>query len=418
MKDNTQVDQGSLLLEHPTSPPDEDNLDLLDLALILVKRKKLVIVTTAVCAIVATVVSFLLPNRYTATTTILPPRQSQSAASLLLSQLGGGSLSPLATLGASSLGLKNPSDIYIGILQSRSIADPLIQKFRLQDVYHDRRLSDTRKDLSKNTDFEIGKEGLISISVEDKNAQRAAALANAYVEELRDVTQHLAVTEAAQRRLFFEEQLQQAKDALSVAEVALKESQQKSGMLQLDSQSRVIIEAVATIRAQIAAKEVELQAISTYATDENPQKIVAQQELTALRAQLAKLEHNSGSAGTDPLVAVGNLPAAGLEYVRRLREVKYRETIFELLAKQYEAAKLDEAKEAAVIQVLDPAVAPDKKSSPKRSLVVGLVALITFFLVVGYVLLSNAFVQMRKRESSSWRLDQLLNNLTRWSWRD
>src|SRR3954469_21816761 len=273
----------------------EDEIDLLDLLIVLAKRKRLILTVTAASAAVALIVSLLLPNRYTATTKILPPQQSQSASTMLLSQLAGGGMGPLAALAGPGLGLKNPNDIYLGILKSRTIEDALIAKFDLLRVYHEKRASDARKELEKASDILTQKEGLISISVEDKDPKRAAALANAYVEELRNVTQHLAISEAGQRRLFFEQQVQQAKDDLSRAEVALKETQQKTGMIQLDSQAKAIIEAVGNLRAQVAAKEVQLQAMRSFATEQNPDTVLAQQQLAGLRTQLSKLENQPGT---------------------------------------------------------------------------------------------------------------------------
>ena len=367
----------------PSVPPD-DEIDLLDLLIVLAKHKRTILAVTLGSAIVAGIVSLLLPNRYTATTKILPPQQSQSGSTMLLNQLAGGGMGPLAALAGSSLGLKNPSDIYIGILRSRSIQDALISHFDLMSVYRDKHPSDARKDLAGYSDIAAEKEGLISISVEDKDPKRAAAMANAYVDELRNLTQHLAIGEASQRRLFFEQQVKQAKDDLSNAEVALKETQQKTGMIQLDSQAKAVIEAIGNLRAQVAAKEVQLQAMRSFATEQNPEYVLAEQQLSGLRSQLAKLESQAGGGDGDPILSTGKVPGVALEYVRKYRDVKYYETIFELLAKQYEAAKIDEAREAAVIQVVDQAVEPDRKSSPKRLLIIGLCGICGF--VIGGVL--------------------------------
>ncbi len=389
----------------------DDEIDLLDLLIVLAKRKRLIAAVTLGAAVLAGIVSLLLPNRYTATTKILPPQQSQSASTMLLNQLAGGGMGPLAALAGSSLGLKNPSDIYIGILKSRSIQDALIQQFNLMSVYRDKRLSDTRKDLSGYSDIVAEKEGLISISVEDKDPRRAAAMANAYVDELRKVTQHLAISEASQRRLFFEQQVQQAKEDLSNAEVALKETQQKTGMIQLDSQAKAVIEAIGNLRAQVAAKEVQLQAMRSFATEQNPQRILVEQQLAGLRDQLRKLEGQASGGDGDPIVSTGKIPSAGLEYLRKYRDVKYYETIFELLAKQYEAAKIDESREAAVIQVLDQATEPDRKSSPKRLLIIALCAICGLMIGCVSALMSEALARVQldpERATQISRLRQLL----------
>ena len=355
-----------------------DEVSLLELLAILANRKSLIIRTTIAAAVVAAIVSFFIPNRYTAATSLLPPQQPQSLASALAAQMGGAG-GMLGAVAGSGLGLKNPNDIYIGMLKSRIVNDALIKRFDLMKVYRDKRLSDARKDLQDATDIQNGKEGFITVAVEDKDRKRAADLANAYVEELRNLTSNLAITEAGQRRLFFEQQLGKAKDDLANAEVALKVTQQKTGLIQMDSQAKAIIESVAAVRAQIAAKEVELQAMQFSATDQNPDLLLLRQQLAGLRAQAAKLESQQNSGGGDIQVPTGAVPEAGLQYIRSLRDVKYYETIFELLAKQLEASKLDEARQGAVIQVVDPAVEPDRKSSPKRAM------LVTLFTIVGFV---------------------------------
>jgi uncharacterized protein involved in exopolysaccharide biosynthesis len=328
--------------------------------------------------------------------------------------LAGSGLGSLAALAGKDVGLKKPDDLYVGILKSRTIEDALVQSFELQGIYHEKKLSDTRRELERSTTISAGKEGLISIAVEDADPERAVQMANAYVTELRDLLQHLAVTEAGQRRLFFEQQLQQTKDDLANAEIALKETQQKTGMLQLDSQSRAIIEAIGRIRAQVAAKEVQLHAMGSFATEQNPDYVLARQELEGLRAQLAKFEQQSPDTA-DPILASGKIPSLGLEYVRRVREVKYREAMFELMAKQYEAAKLDEAKEAAVVQVVDPAVKPDKKSSPKMSIFILLAAMLGLIGSVGCVLISEAISILRRDPRQASRLHALSVSLHRTS---
>jgi tyrosine-protein kinase Etk/Wzc len=399
--------RSSTLIEPALPRATAEETDMLDLLIVLARHKGLIIRVTLASAVIAALVSLLLPNRYTATTKILPPQQAASASSMLMNQIGGSGMGSLAALAGSTLGLKNPSDIYIGILKSRSIADDLISKFELMHVYRDKRLSDTRKDLADKTDVVAEKEGLISISVDDKDPKRAAAMANTYVDELRSMTQHLAISEASQRRLFFEQQMQQAKDDLSNAEVAMKETQQKTGMIQLDSQAKAVIEAIGSLRAQIAAKEVQLQAMRSYATDQNPQYILTQQQLGGLREQLSKLESQAGGGDGDPILSTGKVPGASLEYVRKYRDVKYYETIFELLAKQYEAAKIDESRQAAVIQVVDPAVIPDKKSWPKRSLITLAAAVLGLFSTIAYIHLTRVVGRMKQGRSTREKFREL-----------
>jgi tyrosine-protein kinase Etk/Wzc len=356
--------------------PKKRELSFLDLLVILADRRRLIAWITLVAVLLAIPISLLLPKRFTATVTVLPPRENSTLGALLESQLSGlggsgmGGMAGMAALAGSSLGLKNPNSRYVGMFRSRIVEDAVIKQFDLKKEYHEKYLSDARRKFEHLTTVDgNAKDGLIHVSVEDHNPRRAAAIANAYVDSFRKLSEHLAVTDAAQRRTFFEQQLQQAKDQLANAEEALKETELKTGIIQVDSQARALIETVANLRAQIAAREMIMRGMQTYATGQNAQYAQEQQELQSLRAELAKL---GGTKETDDglIVPKGRVPGAALEYLRKLRDVKYYETIFEVLAQQFELAKLDEAKEGAIVQVVDPAVVPDKRSFPKRTLIV------------------------------------------------
>lgn len=331
---------------------------------ILAKRKSFIIKFVAAVCVIAVVVSVLLKNTYTSTTKILPPQQTQSmSTTATLSQLG-----PLAALAGSALGVKNPGEIYISMLHSDSVANALIDRFNLMSVYKKKLRVDTQKELDNNSLIVLGKDGVISISVEDHDPKRAAEIANAYVDELEKLTKTLAVTEAGKRRIFFERETQAAMDDLGKAELALKQTQEKTGLIMLDPQARAIIDEVTSLRAQIGVQEVQIQAMHAFATPENPDLVRAEQELSALKAQLEKLERGQGNRFAAD-VPIENVPAAGLEYLRRLRDVKYHEALFELLAKQFEAAKIDEARDSLLVQQLDKAVPPERKSGPLRALI-------------------------------------------------
>ncbi len=384
-------------------------VDILDLMIAIARRKYFIIAVTIIITVLTAVVALFLPTYYTATTSILPPQQNQSLAASLLGQTPG--LGMLAALGGNNLGLKNPNDMYVAMLKSRTAEDALIAQFKLQELYRDDLLSEARKDLEKRSDISSGKDGLIIVSVDDKNPQRAAAMANAYVKTLENLNQRLAVTEASRRRLFFEQQMRQSKDQLASAEQALKQMQQRTGLLQLDGQAKVIIESVAAVRAQIAAKEVQLQAASAFATPQNPSVILLEQELAGLRTQRAKLERQNQSGNGDLQVPTSQMPEVGQEYVRSLRDMKYAETVFELLSKQYEIAKLDEAKDAALIQVVDAATVPDKKSWPKRGLIIGIAAILGLMIGILWALFAELRQHLRKDPQQAARL-QLLRHLT------
>ena len=387
----------------------EDEISLFDLLIVLAERKRTILVITAACAILALIVSLLLPRWYTATVVLLPPQQNSSMGSALAGQLG--SLGSLAALGGAGLGLKNPNDMYVAMLQGQTVEDAMVHDYGLQEEYHKRLVSEARKTFERHTTIDgSGKDGLIHISVEDRNPVRAAELANGYVEHFQKLSQSLAITEAAQRRLFFEKQLVQAKDNLADAEEALKRTEQQTGMIQLDSQARALIESAASLRAEIAAKEVQIQAMQTYATGENSQVVEAQQELDGLRAQLAKLggtEDNSNAL----IMPRGSVTEAGLEYVRKLRDVKYYETIFDILARQYELAKLDEAREGALVQVVDPAIPPDRKSFPKRTLIVAVATLAGLLLGILAAFVQAGWARLKEDPESGAKLDLLRRTL-------
>jgi tyrosine-protein kinase Etk/Wzc len=394
---------------HPANAPHEeqdDEVSLLDLLIILARSKWFIIRITIGLGLTALIISLFLPKRYTALTTVLPPQQSSSLSSALMSQIGN--LGSLGALAGSSMGLKNPNDMYVAMFKSRTVEDAMIQRFDLMKEYRQKYMSTARKAFESHATVDSGtKDNLIHISVEDKDPKRAAEMANAYVEEYRELSQHLAISEASQRRLFFEQQLEQAKDNLANAEEALKETQQKTGMIQLDSQARALIESAAGLRAQITAKEVQLQGMRTYGTSENADVVQTQQELESLRTQLAKLGGNADDSSAGLIMPKGQVPQAGIEYVRKLRDVKYNETIFEILARQFEMAKLDEAKEGALIQVVDPAIVPDYKSSPKRGLITIAAAVAGLFIGIFVVLFREGLGRLRQNPEQRERLDIL-----------
>ena len=398
------------------APKNETEISILELLTILAERKRVVIRTTAIFAVAAIVISLLLPKWYTATVTLLPPQQNSSLSAAMASQLGN--LGGLASLAGGSLGLKNPNDMFVGMLKSRTVEDAMIQKFGLMHEYHERYLSDARKAFERHVTVDgSSKDGLIHISVEARDPNRAAELANNYVDQFRRLSEHLAITEASQRRLFFEQQLEQAKDNLATAEESLKQTEQQTGLIQLDSQARALIESAASLRAQIAAKEVQVQSMRTFATSENAQLVQAEQELESLRAQLAKLGGSEEGADAGLLVPKGKVPAAGLEYIRKLRDVKYYETIFDILARQFEAAKLDEAKQGSVIQVVDPAIPPDKKSFPRRALIVIVATTLGLLMGILLALAQAGWDWVKTAPEASQNLNRLWSalSLRRWA---
>ncbi len=363
-------------------PQSAGGINLIDFLILFAERKRLLIVFPALVAITAAALSLLIPNTYKGSTKILPPQQAQSSAAAFLSQLGG-----VAGAAAGAAGVKNPNDTYLGMLRSRTVADNLLKRFDLKKVYDKEYNDAARGELEGNTGISSGKDGLILIEVEDEDPQRAAEIANAYTEELQKLTKVLAVTEASQRRLFFERQLEMSKNNLANAEVTLRDTLGTRGVISVDSESRAIVETVSRMRAQIAAKEVQLGAMRAFVTSSNQEYKRAEQELASMRVELAKLEN--GRPAVDGLAPEGD-KQAGLQNIKLLRDLKYHQMLYELLAKQYEVARLDEAKDAALIQVLDKAVAPERKFKPKRAFLVMAAGLVALFGVIAWILLLDA----------------------------
>lgn len=339
-------------------------VDLFDLLFVLSDARKRIAIYVVVAMIIGATLAILTKPSFTGSALIMPPQQSQSSLTSLLGQLG--SLASLTGMGSQ---MKSPADMYIGVLESRTIADNLINTFHLQSLYKTKTMEDTRVALKKHSKFIATKDGLIHITVEDHSPTLASDMTNAYVDELYKMNSQLAITEAAQRREFFDQELASEKNNLNAAEDALKQMEEKTGVIQLTGQAETIIRSIAQVRAEIASKEVELQATRTFATDQNPNTIRLQEEINTLRDQLTKLENDPRASQLDPAnLPAGRVPGVGLEYARKLRDVRFNETLYELLTKQYEAARIDEAKAAPLIQVVDRAVPPDKKSSPHRAL--------------------------------------------------
>jgi tyrosine-protein kinase Etk/Wzc len=378
-------------------------MDWLDLLLVLSRYNRPIILVTVLTAVLAAIVAFLLPKMYTATTTILPPQESQSTAASLVGQIG-----MFNGLAGTDLGLKNPSDLFTTMLKSRSVQHAIVDQFNLRRVYGVKLDEDARKKLNQRSDISDDDQGIITISVSDHDPKRAADMANAYVNQLRLLNQTLGVSEAARQRLFYQQKMDAEREELSKAELALSQAQEKTGLVQPDAQGRAIIEAVATTRAQVALAEVQMQAMRTYATPSNPDLQRKEQELAGLRAELAKLERSSGSLGNGQVeIPTRRLPEVELDYLRRSRDLKYHEALYEFLNKQLEAARIDEAKEAIVVQVIDKAVVPGKKSGPKRMLIVLVSTLLAFFLSCAWGLVVEVFRRKRQDPYEAARLEMI-----------
>ena len=315
------------------------------------------------------------------------------------------SLGAMAGMGTSSLGIKNPNDLQVALLKSRTVEDAMIERFHLQALYHRKYLSTTRKRWERATLIDNGlKDSMIRLSVTDRDPHRAAELANGWVEEYRRFSATLAVGEASQRRLFFERQLSVAREDLARAEEEMKQTEQRTGVMELDGQAHAMIAAAAMLRAQVAAKQVEIQAMRQFAADENPDLERAQKELSSLEGQLTAMDVNNDRQGGDLVAPKGKVGEAGLEYARALREVKYREMVQSLLTRQYEMARLDEARQGSLVQIVDPAAVPDRPDSLYKIWIVLAALLLSLpaALLIALATEVAAVLGNYRRRSDSW----------------
>lgn len=377
-----------------TSDIEDEGIDLLDLALPLLQHWKLLAVAPLLAGVAALGLSYLIAPTYTSRTVFLPPQQQQSAAASAIASLGA-----LSGLAGAAAGVKSPADQYVALLQSTTIADRLVDEFKLMQVYGSKYRFEARKALAENTRVSIGKkDGLITVEVDDEVPQRAADIANRHVDELRRLSAGLALTEAQQRRVFFEGQLKKTRDDLTAAQQVLQASGFNAGALK--AEPRAAAESYAQLKAEATAAEVRLQTLRRSLADNAPEVQQTQAMLGALRAQLGKAE-----ASTDP--------AGGADYVSKYREFKYQETLFDLFSRQYELARLDESREGALIQVVDVAKPAEHKSKPKRALIAVATTLATLLMLTAFVLMRHFWRQSAARPENAAKLAQLRATLGR-----
>jgi tyrosine-protein kinase Etk/Wzc len=384
MSENSTSNAQSIVVD----TPDDDEISLLDLLQVIVDNLRLLVLGPLVCGLVALGYSFSITPTYTAKTQFLPPQQQQSAAASMLASLGA-----LGGLAGAATGIKSPADQYLAFMKSVSVQDALIERFKLVEKYEAKLKTDARMALTGSVRIASGKDGLISVEVDDKDPKFAADLANAHVEELRNLLGRLAVTEAQQRRMFFEKQLQITKENFTKADLALKSSGINSSVLKSNPASAV--EAVARLKAGISVQEVKLGTMRNYLTESSPDFKQALSELASLKSQLVKAEKEE-PASINPS-----------DYVSRYREFKYQETMFELFAKQFELAKVDESREGAVIQVLDIAEPPERKAKPKKAMIAILATLASGFALLLFVFIRSALKSASQNQETQQRLSAL-----------
>jgi uncharacterized protein involved in exopolysaccharide biosynthesis len=382
--------------------PEEDEISLIDLAIALGEEKKTLLIVPAFTTTLAILVSLLMTPIFTAKTVMMPPQQQQSGAASALASLGG-----LAGLAGAAAGIKSPDEMYIAFMQSESLQDSLIKKLDLKNRYEANTMADTRKELKGNVKIAADKKaGLITIEADDKDPEFAAKLANAHVDELRELLGRLAVTDAQQRRKYYEQQIAKTQEDLANAESDFRAAKEKSGMQVTAVIAETGVKASAELRGQIAAREVQMQAMSSFATPQNPDMQRLGSELSAMRAQLNKIEQGSGDGQkTSPIQQLA---------VRAYRDIKAREAMMNVLVAQYESARGDEAKEGPLVQQVDLAQPPERKAKPKRAIMVLVAAFAGLFLGVLIAFVRRA---LRKAGEDPVSAGQYAQLKAAWAWK-
>lgn len=378
----------------------DQELDFIELLQIVLRRKMVVISMTGAAAVISVVYSLTLSNYYTATARLLPPpKETGGGLSSMIGQLGGA-----AALAAGGIG--TASDLYVGISRSRSVGDAVIQRLHLDKHFGTVAPDETRRRLREIMKVQTAKDTIITITAQDEDPKFAALVVNTFVDELGKTTVRLNLTKAGTERLFLEKRLEVVKRDLKAAEDALKAFSQQNKVIQVDAQAKSTIESVARLRAELATKEVRLSVLRAYQTDESAEVKNAQAGVNRLKGELAKLSGRTDEYG---IHSIGNVPSLGLEYTRRLRDLKTQEAVFEQLIKQYELAKINEAKDSSALQVLDEAVVPSEKSGPRRSQIVILSVVVTFLVSLFVVFAQDHVAKMSV--SRRQRLHSLLKSV-------
>ncbi|MBI5694664.1 MAG: hypothetical protein HZC51_02835 [Nitrospirae bacterium] len=368
-----------------------DDVDLSEYARVIYRRRFAVAGITFVSMLLGALLGFLLPKVYSATSRVMPPAQdSQSGMAALVSQLPQG----LGSFAAPLLGVSASSKAWADILASQNVLDSVIGRFRLMEVYGVDTIEETRKRLQDSMSVEESKGGVISITVDDKDPQLAAELANSLVAELDRVNREMVMSSGTRTRDYLDKLLADSKESLARSEDALRDFQEKNGAVKLDEQSKAVVEAMGAVKGHLIAKEVELATLRSYATNDNPQAGILRAEVEGLRSQLRELEQGGGEDDSGLILPAARFPALTVEYARLYREAKIQDTLYQILVAQHGQAGFQEAKDSSTVQVLDKAPVPTKSSRPRK-------ALILFFATGAGFMFSLLFVLVRERSARS-----------------
>jgi len=410
-------------IDHESESTEENEINLLDLFLVPLKHKKIIFLITIAAGIVSIIYSLLVTPVYRATTSILPPVSGGAIPPSLINNISSG---PFTSLANTLIDADPPSKLYIGILESRTVADGLIEKFDLKERYKTKTMAATYSGLKSVSQFNHDRKNqIVSISVEDKDPKLAAQMANYYVEMLDTVNRNVNVTEGQRKRIFIEERLIKVENDLKAAEDALMEFQEKYKLVSIDQQAKIAIEGAARLKSEIILAETELEVLKKFGTERQNEAIILMAKIEELEKQLSRIEKggrltlpvgkNGESAddeGSNFYIPFDEIPTLGLQLARLMREAKIQEKVFELMITHFEMAKLEEAKNVNTIQILDEAVPPDQRSEPKRGRIVLLSLIAAFFLSVLFAFFLELVNRIKTQDPE--RYEQIKHYLTLW----
>jgi tyrosine-protein kinase Etk/Wzc len=394
-----------------------DEKSLLDSLIVLAKYGRMIVFTSAAVTIITYLTLFISPNRYTSTSRLLPPQTNLTLAAQLMDSLGGGITPGTSTGGgwgglSSLLGLSSPSDIYVGMLESDTIADRIIARFNLRKIYQTRDIEETRKALKSNASLNIEKKSsFITIKVTDKNPKRAAEMANAFVEELENLLKVLADQEAKSRLIFLEKERILANHNLTKAEEELRTFSERNSVIQIDTQTKGILEYVANLRAEIDAREVQAQVLRQQATTSNYDMVRLETEIKGLKEKLLNAEKRMDKACIgDVCINTSKVPKLGLEYIRLYREVKFQEILYQTFCKLMEIARLDMARNIKIISLVDKALPPERRSN-SRLLPSIMIGVGTFFIMIFVAFGMEHWQNIHRNPDEAQRVSIIINYL-------
>jgi uncharacterized protein involved in exopolysaccharide biosynthesis len=343
--------------------------------------------------LLSVIAALLIPSRYQSVARLMPPDSPSGSGLAMAAAALSGQASGLAGMAGDLLGIKSSSDLFVGVLTSRTVADQLIRKFNLQRVYGARRMEDARKGLAVRTDISVDRKSqIITITVTDKKPQRAAAMTQAYVEELNLLLAEVSTSSARRERIFLEGRLQAVNQDLEAAEKEFSQFASKNTAIDIKEQGKAMVNAAATLQGEFIAARSELEGLRQIYTNNNVRVRAAEARVAELDSQLNKLGGKGESTSledaekNDPLYpSIRKLPLLGVAYADLYRRTKVQEAVFETLTREYELAKVQEAKEIPSVKVLDPPNLPDKKSFPPRALIVLLGTALAFSFGVAWI---------------------------------